>query len=54
MFGMKTEISGKAHFKLTAGMVNLGKTFYCYARWRNKTRADFNSPWTNLLQIVIA
>ena len=54
MFGMKTEISGKAHFKLTAGMLSLGKVFYCYARWRSKTNPNFNSPWTNLLQIIIA
>ena len=54
MSGMKTEISGKAHFKITAGMLNLGKTFYCYLRWRSKTTAAFNSPWTNLLQIIIA
>ena len=54
MTGMKFEISSKAHFKITAGMLNLGKTFYCYLRWRSKTTAAFNSPWTNLLQIVIA
>lgn len=54
MSGVKTEISAKAHFKFTAGMTNLGKTFYCYLRWRSKTDSKFNSPWTNLLQIVIA
>lgn len=54
MSGMKTEISSKAHFQITAGMTNLGKTFYCYARWRSKTDAKYNSPWTNLLQIIIA
>jgi hypothetical protein len=52
--GYSFAISGKAHFKVETGMANLGKTFYCYVRWRSKTDTKFNSPWTNLLQIIIS
>ena len=52
--GTQTEISHKAHFKISTGLKNLGKIFYCYVRWRSKTNPAFNSPWTNLMQITIA
>jgi len=52
--GYKEDLSSKARFKLTQGMAMLGKTFYCYVRWRSKTNPAFDSPWTNRLQIVIA
>ncbi|MBI4930022.1 MAG: hypothetical protein HY841_04605 [Bacteroidetes bacterium] len=52
--GYKEDLSSKSHFKIKLGMANLGKTFYCYVRWRSKTNSAFDSPWTNRLQIVIA
>ena len=52
--GYKEDLSSKAHFKIKLGMSNLGKTFYCFVRWRSKTNSAFDSPWTNRLQIVIA
>ena len=50
----KEELSSKAHFQVSAGMTNLGKTFFCYARWRHKTNPAILSPWTNLMQIIIS
>ena len=47
-------ISSKSRFQFDAGMTNLGKTLVGYARWRHKTNPQFNSPWTNVMQIVIA
>jgi len=52
--GMKTEISSKAHFQFTAGMTNLGKTFFAFGRYKHKTNKTLNTPWTNLMQITIA
>lgn len=54
MGGMKTEVFSKSRNQITAGMQHLGKTFYCYVRWKHKTNPALNSPWTNLLQITIA
>lgn len=48
------ELSSKSRFQVVAGMANLGKTFYCYARWRHKTNPAILSPWANLMQIIIA
>jgi len=52
--GMKSEISGKAHFQFTAGMNNLGKTFFAFGRYKHKTNKTLNTPWTNIMQITIA
>ena len=52
--GFVAELSSKAHFHVVTGMTNLGKTFFFYARWRHKTNPSILSPWTNLMQIVIA
>lgn len=49
-----TVISSKSRFQFDAGMTNLGKTLTGYARWRHKTNPQFNSPWTSVMQIVIA
>lgn len=54
MSGLIAELSSKSHFQVVAGMNNLGKTFFCYVRWRHKTNPAILSPWTNLLQITIA
>jgi len=54
MAGFNERLSTKAHFILTAGMENLGKKFYCYARWKHLHTADFDGPWSNLMQITIA
>ena len=52
--GLKEELSSKVHFQVVAGMTNLGKTFFCYVRWRHKTNPAILSPWTNLMQVIIA
>lgn len=52
--GLVAELSSKSRFQVAAGMTNLGKTFFCYVRWRHKTNPSILSPWTNLLQITIA
>jgi hypothetical protein len=53
--GMKNKISSKARFQFDAGMSNLGKTLYVFARFKHKTNeAAYPSPWTNLMQIIIA
>lgn len=52
--GLPYHISSKAHFKIEAGGDNLGKIFYCYARWRHLHNREFDGPWTNLMQIFIA
>ena len=48
------EHSTKSHFQVEAGMANLGKRFFCFARYRHITNPAILSPWTNLLQITIA
>lgn len=52
--GMKTEVYSKARNQITTGMQNLKKTFYCWLRWKHKTNAAFNSPWSDLKQITIS
>ncbi len=52
--GMKTEVFSKSRNQITTGMGNLKKTFYCWARWKHKTNATFNSPWSNPEQITIS
>jgi len=52
--GMKSKISSKARFQLSAGMTNLGKTLFSFGRWKHKTNSANDSPWTNLMQITIA
>jgi len=52
--GMKSKISSKARFQISAGMSNLGKTLFGYGRWKHKTNSANDSPWTNLMQITIA
>ena len=49
-----TIISSKARFQFNAGMTNLGKTLEAYARWKHKINPLFDSPWTNVMQIVVA
>ena len=52
--GLITEVFSKARNQITCGMQNLKKTFYCWARWKHKTNAAFNSPWSDPHQITIA
>jgi len=51
---MGNELSSKAHFQFTAGITNLGKTFFAFGRYKHKTNKTLNTPWTNLMQITIA
>lgn len=42
--GMKSKISSKARFQLSAGMPNLGKTLFGFGRWKHKTNSANDSP----------
>jgi len=52
--GLISTLSSKAHFAFTAGGANIGKVFYCYARWKHLRKAEFDGPFSNLIQIMIA
>jgi len=52
--GMLTELSTKALFVFDADMANQTKILYAYFRFRHLHTKQFNGPWANRMQIVIA
>jgi hypothetical protein len=52
--GMLSELSSKAIFVFDADMENQTKILYAYFRFRHLHSKQYNGPWTNRMQIVIA
>ncbi len=50
---LRTEVSTRAHFRIDAGAANIGKTFYCYVRWRHRYNPQYNSGWTEVMQLLV-